>query len=187
MVQILITGVGGQGTLVASKVLGALAQALGQDVKVSEVHGMAQRGGSVVTHVKFGDRVFSSLVEPGEADAVMAFEQLEALRYRDYLKPDGLIAVNTQRIMPITVLIGAGEYPENIIDTLQQNHKVRAVDALALAREAGSERAVNMVMMGVLSTAFDIPEEKWQEAIANTVPASTVPANLKAFELGRKQ
>ena len=173
--NIMIVGVGGQGSLLASKLLGHLLLSEGYDVKVSEVHGMSQRGGSVVTYVRFGEKVYSPIIDKGEADFIVSFEKLEAARYVEYLRPDGRIVVNTQEIDP-----------ENLIEKMEAlGIKVDAMDCLSLAEEAGSSKAVNIVLMGRLSKYFDIPVEKWQKAIEECVPAKFVELNHKAFALGR--
>ena len=184
--NVMIVGVGGQGSLLASKLLGHLLLSEGYDVKVSEVHGMSQRGGSVVTYVRFGDKVYSPVIDNGQADDVVSFELLEAARYVEYLKPDGHIVVNTQTIDPMPVIIGAKSYPENLVEKMQaKGFLVDAMDCLSLANEAGSSKAVNLVLMGKLSTFFDIPVDKWINAIKECVPAKFVELNLKAFSLGR--
>ncbi len=185
--NIMIVGVGGQGSLLASKLLGRLLLDAGFDVKVSEVHGMSQRGGSVVTYVRFGEKVYSPIIDKGEADYIVSFELLEAARYVEYLKPEGKIVVNTQTIDPMPVITGAMEYPENLVEKMQaKGIYVDAMDCLKLANEAGSSKAVNLVLMGKLSKYFDeIPEEKWIEAIKVCVPPKFVELNLKAFELGK--
>lgn len=184
--NIMIVGVGGQGSLLASKLLGHLLLTEGYDVKVSEVHGMSQRGGSVVTYVRFGEKVYSPVIDKGEADFIVSFEKLEAARYVQYLKKGGRIVVNTQEIDPMPVIIGAAEYPENLIEKIQAlDIQVDAMDCLSLANEAGSVKAVNIVLMGRLSKYFDIPVEKWEKAIEDCVPAKFVELNKKAFHLGR--
>jgi indolepyruvate ferredoxin oxidoreductase beta subunit len=184
--NILIAGVGGQGTLLASKILGALAQSAGYDVKVSEVHGMAQRGGSVLTYVKMADRVYSPIIERGGADVLLAFEQLEALRYASHVKPGGYILANSQKIPPMPVIMGKQAYPEDIIGKLMQyNCKVTAVDALELAVQAGSARAVNTVMLGALSLVMDIEAKLWEDALRQCIPAKVLDINLKAFQAGK--
>ena len=185
--NIMIVGVGGQGSLLASKLLGHLLLTQGCDVKVSEVHGMSQRGGSVVTYVRFGDKVYSPVIDKGEADLIVSFEQLEAARWIEYLKPDGAIITSTQKIDPMPVITGAAEYPENLVEKmLAAGVKVDAIDALALAEEAGSPKAVNLALMGRVSRYFDFPEEAWQEAIDACVPKKFLELNRKAFALGRK-
>ena len=183
--SIMIVGVGGQGTLLASRILGAALLDCGYDVKVSEVHGMSQRGGSVVTYVRFGEKVSSPIIEKGEADIILAFEKLEAARWLEYLKPDGKIIVNTQQIDPMPVIIGAATYPENVLSELtEKGVRVEAMDALSLAEEAGSAKAVNIVLMGRVAKDFGIPYEKWIKAIENTVAPKFVEMNKKAFDLG---
>jgi indolepyruvate ferredoxin oxidoreductase beta subunit len=183
--NIMIVGVGGQGTLLASRVLGNVALKKNFDVKVSEVHGMAQRGGSVVTYVKMGTKVFSPLIEKGEADVVLAFERLEALRWSDYLKEGGTIIVNEQRIDPMPVITGKAKYPEHIIEKLaEKNDKTIAIDALKIAKECGNIKAVNIVLMGLLAKSIAIEREIWLEAIREVVPAKALEVNLKAFEAG---
>ena len=184
--NIMIVGVGGQGSLLASKLLGHLFLSQGYDVKVSEVHGMSQRGGSVVTYVRFGEKVYSPIIDKGEADVIVSFEKLEAARYAEYLKPGGRIVVNTQQIDPMPVITGAQSYPENLIEKLEGlGFQVDAMDCLSLAEEAGSSKAVNIVLMGRLSRYFDIPMERWQQAIEACVPARFIELNQKAFLLGR--
>jgi len=186
--SIMIVGVGGQGTLLASRLLGAAYLSQGYDVKVSEVHGMSQRGGSVVTYVKFGESIASPIIDQGEADFILAFEQLEAARWMPYLKPDGKIIMNTQRIDPMPVITGAAEYPQGIIEALQGAQAgVQAVDALSLAQQAGSAKAVNVVLLGALARQTDLPKEVWLEAVRGTVKPQFVEMNLKAFELGWTQ
>lgn len=184
--NIMIVGVGGQGSLLASKLLGHLLLTEGYDVKVSEVHGMSQRGGSVVTYVRFGEKVYSPIIDKGEADFIVSFEKLEAARYVQYLKKGGRIVVNTQEIDPMPVIIGAVQYPENLVEKMQDlDIQVDAMDCLSLANEAGSSKAVNIVLMGRLSKYFDIPVEKWEKAIEDCVPAKFMELNKKAFHLGR--
>ena len=184
--NIMIVGVGGQGTLLASKLLGRLLLGKGYDVKVSEVHGMSQRGGSVVTYVRWGERVFSPIIDRGQADCILSFELLEAARYTEYLKPEGRIIVNSQQINPMPVIAGMAEYPENLEQTMKAaGINVDALDALSLAQEAGSSKAVNLVLMGRLSRHFDFTQEEWMEAIEQSVPPKFLELNKEAFELGR--
>ena len=184
--NIMIVGVGGQGSLLASKLLGRLLVNEGYDVKVSEVHGMSQRGGSVVTYVRYGDKVYSPIVDKGEADFIISFEKLEAARYAPFLKPSGKIIVNSQEIDPMPVIIGAMEYPDAALDNLTANgFDIDAIDALTPAMEAGSPKAVNIVLMGRLSKSLPISEEAWLSAIAETVAPKFVEMNKKAFLLGR--
>jgi indolepyruvate ferredoxin oxidoreductase beta subunit len=183
--SVIIVGVGGQGTLLASRVLGSAMLSRGVDVKVSEVHGMSQRGGSVVTYVRYGDKVYSPLIERGEADVVLAFEALEAARFLPWLKPGGTVVVNTQQIDPMPVITGNAVYPENIIDAVkEQGVKVVAFDALSLAKQAGSVKAVNVVLIGALAKRLEVDKEVWIETIKATVPPKFIDMNLKAFELG---
>lgn len=182
--NIMIVGVGGQGTLLASRILGNAVIGAGLDVKVSEVHGMSQRGGSVVTYVKYGEKVQSPIVDKGSADIILAFEELEAYRSLPYLKKGGRMIVNTQQINPMPVIIGAAEYPENICEKLQKVCDLTTVDAASLATEAGSIKAVNVVLIGVMATSTDIPYEEWIKTIRNTVPPKFVELNIKAFDLG---
>ncbi len=183
--SIMIVGVGGQGTLLASKLLGNVLLGQGYDVKLSEVHGMSQRGGSVVTYVRYGDKVYSPIVDQGEADIILSFEILESARWISYLREGGMLLTNTQKTWPMPVITGAAAYPENIVEKLSAMADVTAVDALALAEQAGSAKAVNVVLIGVLSRRMDIPEEAWLKAIEETVPAKFLEMNKKAFELGR--
>lgn len=183
--SLMIVGVGGQGTLLASKLLGRLLVSEGYDVKVSEVHGMSQRGGSVVTYVRFGEKVYSPIVERGEADYIISFEKAEAARWLPFLKKCGKMIVNTQQIDPMPVIIGAAEYPENVIEEMiALGVDIDAIDALTPALEAGSAKAVNIVLMGRLARHFDIPREKWTAAIEQSVAPKFVEMNEKAFALG---
>jgi len=184
--NIMIVGVGGQGSLLASKLLGRMLLQKGYDIKVSEVHGMSQRGGSVVTYVRFGEKVYSPVIDKGEADFIVSFELLEAARWTEYLKPGGKIVVNTQRISPMPVITGAAEYPQGLVEQmLSAGLDVDAFDALALAEQAGSAKAVNIVLMGHLSRNFDFTEQEWMDAIEKSVPAKFLELNKTAFKLGR--
>ncbi len=183
--NIMIVGVGGQGSLLASKLLGAVLLSEGYDVKVSEVHGMSQRGGSVETYVRFGEKVYSPIITEGEADYILSFEKLEAARWAAYLKQGGEIIVNTQEIDPMPVIIGKAEYPTSILEELKtKGVKIEAIDALSAAEKAGSVKAVNVVLLARLAKRFAIPYGKWIEAIENTVAPKFVEMNKKAFELG---
>ena len=182
--NIMIVGVGGQGTLLASRILGNTVINEGYDVKVSEVHGMSQRGGSVVTYVKYGNKVYSPIIDKGEADIILAFETLEAYRALPFLKKGGKMIVNTQAINPMPVIIGKADYPKNICEKLAAKIDIKAVDALKLAEDAGNFKAVNVVLMGVMAKSTDIPYEKWIETIKTTVPPKFLDVNLKAFESG---
>ena len=184
--NVMIVGVGGQGSLLASKLLGHLLMEQGYDVKVSEVHGMSQRGGSVVTYVRYGDKVYSPVIDKGEADFIVSFEVLEAARWLSYLKPDGQIVTSTQQIDPMPVITGAAQYPEDLVNKmLAAGAKVDALDCLALAEQAGSAKAVNLVLMGRLSKYFDFSDEAWQKSIEACVPAKFLELNKKAFALGK--
>ena len=185
--NIMIVGVGGQGSLLASKLLGHLLMSQGYDVKVSEVHGMSQRGGSVVTYVRYGDRVYSPVIDEGEADLIVSFEQLEAARWLGFLKPGGVIVTNTQKTDPMPVITGATSYPEGLIEKMREKGaQVDAVDALPLAEQAGTSKAVNLVLMGRLSRYFEFDDAVWQEAIEACVPAKFLEMNRKAFALGKQ-
>ena len=183
--NIMIVGVGGQGSLLASKLLGQLLLSKGYDIKVSEVHGMSQRGGSVVTYVRYGDKVFSPVIDEGQADIIISFELLEAARWTEYLKPGGKLIANTQQINPMPVVIGAAKYPENLVEKiLAAGIDLDAMDALSLAEEAGTAKAVNLVLLGRLSRYFDFTREEWMAAIEKGVPAKFLEVNKKAFTLG---
>ena len=184
--NIMIVGVGGQGTLLASKLLGKILIGLGYDVKVSELHGMSQRGGSVTTYVKYGEKVYSPVIESGEADYIVSFELLEAARWLSYLKPDGQIVTSTQQIDPMPVITGAAQYPEDLVAKMRATGaKVDALDCLALAEQAGSSKAVNIVLMGRLSHYFDLPEEEWLKSLEAMVPPKFLELNKQAFALGK--
>ena len=183
--SVMIVGVGGQGTLLASRVLGSAMLSQGVDVKVSEVHGMSQRGGSVVTYVRYGDKVYSPIIAQGEADVLLAFEALEAARYLPWLKPDGTVIVNTQQMDPMPVVTGVAEYPKDILGKVQeQGVKMVALDAPGMAEQAGSAKAVNVVLIGAMAKKLDLPKEVWIDTIQETVPPKFIDMNLKAFELG---
>ena len=183
--SVMIVGVGGQGTLLASRVLGSAMLSQGVDVKVSEVHGMSQRGGSVVTYVRYGDKVYSPIIAQGEADVLLAFEALEAARYLPWLKQEGTVVVNTQQMDPMPVVTGVAEYPKDILGKVrEQVVKVVALDALGMAEEAGSSKAVNVVLIGAMAKKLDLPKEVWIDTIKETVPSKFIDMNLKAFELG---
>lgn len=183
-VNIMIVGVGGQGTLLTSRILGGIATMAGYDVKISEVHGMAQRGGSVVTYVRYGEKVAEPIVEEGTADVLIAFERLEALRYAHFLKKDGVIICNNQRIDPMPVAIGKAEYPDNIIENLEKKHKVVSLNAMEEAKKLGNTRVFNTIIIGVAAKHMSFEKEKWEEVIRNTVPPKTVDINIKAFDTG---
>ena len=182
--NLMIVGVGGQGTLLASRILGNVVISSGYDVKVSEVHGMSQRGGGVVTYVKYGEKVFSPIIDKAEADIILAFERLEAYRALPFLKKNGKLIVNDRRIDPMPVITGAMEYPEGITEEMKEKADVTALDALALAEEAGSPKAVNVVMIGLMAKHTDIAYNRWVDTIKKTVPAKLLDINLRAFDLG---
>ncbi len=182
--NIMIVGVGGQGTLLASRILGNVAIKCGYDVKVSEVHGMSQRGGSVITYVKYGEKVNSPIIDLGEADVILAFEKLEAIRALPYLKIGGKIILNDREILPMPVITGAMKYPDGIVEELSSKASVVAIDALKLSLEAGSQKAVNVVLIGVLARSMQIEKQVWIDVIEKTVPPKFLELNLKAFERG---
>lgn len=182
--NIMIVGVGGQGTLLTSRILGGITVENGYDVKLSEVHGMAQRGGSVVTYVRYGEKVTEPIVEEGQADVLIAFEKLEALRYAHFLKKGGVIIVNDQKIDPMPVVTGVAKYPEGIIEHLSEKYKVISVDAQKEALELGNSRVFNVIILGVAASKMDFEKEQWIEVIKKKVPPKTIDINVKAFERG---
>lgn len=182
--NIMIVGVGGQGTLLTSRILGSLTMAGGYDVKLSEVHGMAQRGGSVVTFVRYGEKVAEPIVEEGQADVLIAFERLEALRYAHFLKKDGALIVNDWRIDPMPVVIGAAKYPEHILEALEKDHRVYKVNATKEARKLGNSRVFNLIVLGIAAQHMDFTKKQWYDVIEKTVPPKTVDINKKAFDVG---
>ncbi len=183
-INIMVVGVGGQGTLLTSRILGGLAINAGYDVKLSEVHGMAQRGGSVVTFVRYGEKVAEPIVEEGQADVIIAFERLEAMRYAQFLKPEGVLVINDWRIDPMPVVIGAAKYPENIIETLAENHTVYTVNAMDEAKALGNARIFNLIVLGVAAQHMNFSQEEWHKVIEKTVPPKTIDINIAAFEKG---
>ena len=184
--SIMIVGVGGQGTLLASRVLGHAVQSQGFDVKVSEVHGMSQRGGSVVTYVRYGENVASPVIDQGGADCILSFELLETARWLSYLKPGGKVVTNTQQIDPMPVITGAAEYPSGLVEKIEaKGVDLLALDALSLAREAGSSKAINIVLIGVLSNFLPFSSEVWRDALTACVPPKFLEINQKAFALGK--
>ncbi|ABX43443.1 indolepyruvate oxidoreductase subunit beta [Lachnoclostridium phytofermentans] len=182
--NIMIVGVGGQGTLLTSRILGGITRIAGYDVKLSEVHGMAQRGGSVVTFVRYGEKVYEPIVEEGQADVLIAFERLEAMRYSHFLKKSGVLIVNDQRIDPMPVVIGASIYPENIIENLEKEHRVLRVDAMAKAKELGNPKVFNIIVLGVAAAYMDFTKDDWLTVIEQTVPPKTIDINIEAFLIG---
>ncbi|MBC7074886.1 MAG: indolepyruvate oxidoreductase subunit beta [Syntrophomonadaceae bacterium] len=185
--NILIAGVGGQGTLLTSRIIARTAVQMGYDVKVSEVHGMAQRGGSVVSQVRYGKKVYSPIIRKGDADIILAFEKIEAARWLDYLKPGGTIIINNIRVDPLPVLSGKAKYPDDIADKISSFvEKAFVVDADKIAESCGSIRAANVVMVGIFASVFGIPEEEVKKAIQYLVPAGFLEINLAAFDEGKK-
>lgn len=182
--SIMIVGVGGQGTLLTSRILGGIAMENGYDVKISEVHGMSQRGGSVVTYVRYGSQVAEPIVEEGCADVIIAFERLEALRYSHFLKKDGVLIANDWRIDPMPVIIGAAEYPEQILENLKKEVTVYSVDATDEAKKLGNSRVSNLVVLGMAARHMDFSKEQWYSVIEHTVPPKTIDVNKAAFDAG---
>lgn len=182
--NIMIVGVGGQGTLLTSRILGGIMLHAGYEVKLSEVHGMAQRGGSVVTFVRYGEKVSEPIVEEGQADVLIAFERLEAMRYAHFLKKDGVLVVNDQRIDPMPVVTGAVQYPDHIIEELAKEHRVISVDAMGEAKKLGNSKVFNVIVLGLAAKHMDFKKEDWLTVIENTVKPKTIEINRKAFETG---
>ena len=182
--NVMIVGVGGQGTLLTSRILGGITVDAGYEVKLSEVHGMAQRGGSVVTYVRYGDKVAEPIVEEGQADVLISFERLEAMRYAHFLKEDGVIVVNDQCIEPITVVTGAAKYPERIIEDLKKKYKVYSIDAMSEAKGLGNSKVFNIIVLGLAAQHMDFTKDAWLRVIEKTVPEKTIEMNKKAFLLG---
>ncbi len=182
--NIMVVGVGGQGTLLTSRIIGKTALAEGYDVKLSEVHGMAQRGGSVVTFVRYGEKVYEPVCEEGSVDVLISFERLEALRYAHFLKADGVIVVNDTRIDPMTVVIGNANYPEEILEKLSAEHTLYKIDGKAIAKELGNSKVLNTVVLGLAAKHIGFNEEKWLEVLKSTVPPKTVEINTFAFKRG---
>lgn len=182
--NILIAGVGGQGTLLASRVLGNYASIKGYDCKLSEVHGMAQRGGSVVTYVKMGDKVYSPLIADGDADIILAFEKLEAYRWCNALKEDGKIIVNMQEIMPLPVIVGTAKYPDDIMEKLHKDFDVTEIKALELAMKCGNAKTVNTVMLGKLTACLNLDLEIMKQAVKASLSEKLRDINIKALEIG---
>ena len=182
--NIMVVGVGGQGTLLTSRIIGKTALEAGYDVKLSEVHGMAQRGGSVVTFVRFDNKVYEPVCEEGAVDVLISFERLEALRYAHFVKKDGVIIVNDCRIDPMTVVTGAKSYPENIIEGLKTQHNIYAIDGLAVAKELGNSKVLNSVVLGFSAKHIGFTEAQWLDVVEKTVPPKTIEINKKAFLAG---
>ena len=185
--SIMIVGVGGQGTLLASRVLGSAIMQQGYDVKVSEVHGMSQRGGSVVTYVRYGDKVYSPTIDEGQADVILSFEKLEAARWLSFLKKGGKLITNTQEIDPMPVITGVAQYPDGLVEKIAAaGVDILALDALTLANEAGSSKAINIILVGVLSCFMDFTDDIWENALTGCVPGKFLEINRKAFAMGRE-
>lgn len=185
--NILIVGVGGQGTILASRILAQVAQDAGYDVKVSEIHGMSQRGGSVTTQVRCSQRVAAPIITPGTVDVALAFERLEALRALPWLKEGGTIIINQQELMPMPVITGAAAYPADITEKIQAAAgEAIFLDAVGLAQKAGNVKAVNLVLLGKLASKLPIADAVWQKAIADIVPAKVLEINQKAFTFGKE-
>ncbi|MCR4908790.1 MAG: indolepyruvate oxidoreductase subunit beta [Lachnospiraceae bacterium] len=182
--NIMIVGVGGQGTLLTSRILGGVMQNAGYDVKMSEVHGMAQRGGSVVTYVRYGEKVAEPIVEEGQADVLIAFERLEALRYAHFLKADGVLIVNDQRIDPMPVVTGAAEYPEGILEGLGEKHRVYSIDAMEAAKKLGNPKVFNVIVLGMAARHMDFSREDWIKVVSEKVPEKLKDLNVEAFLTG---
>ena len=186
--NILMVGVGGQGVILASEIISEVMMRAGYDVKKSEVHGMAQRGGSVSSHVRFGPRVYSPLIKKGDADVLFSFELLESVRYLDYLRSDALLIVNNQKVLPPSVTLGADTYPERLPELLRERFsRVDIVDAMDIAKQAGNARALNVAFLGALSRHFAVDENLWKDVISSMLPAKLVDVNIKAFMLGREK
>jgi indolepyruvate ferredoxin oxidoreductase, beta subunit len=186
--NILMVGVGGQGVILASEIISEVMMRAGHDVKKSEVHGMAQRGGSVSSHVRFGPKVYSPLIKKGDADVLFSFELLESVRYLDFLRSDALLIVNNQKVLPPSVTLGADTYPEQLPELLRERFsRVDIVDALGIAKQAGNARALNVAFLGALSKHFGVDENLWKDVISSMLPAKLVDVNIKAFMLGREK
>jgi len=184
--NILMVGVGGQGVILASEIISEVMMRAGHDVKKSEVHGMAQRGGSVSSHVRFGPKVYSPLIKKGDADVLFSFELLESVRYLDFLRSDALLIVNNQKVLPPSVTLGADTYPEQLPELLRERFsRVDIVDALDIAKQAGNARALNVAFLGALSKHFGVDENLWKDVISSMLPLKLVDVNIKAFMLGR--
>ena len=179
--NIMVVGVGGQGTLLTSRIIGKTALSQGYDVKLSEVHGMAQRGGSVVTFVRYGKKVNEPTVEEGQADVIIAFELLEALRYAHFLKKDGVMIVNDQKIQPMTVVIGAATYPENILEQLKKDHQVHFINGAEISNKLGNSKVLNSVVLGASAKFIGFDKQTWLDVVTSTVPPKTIDINTKAF------
>lgn len=182
--NILLVGVGGQGTILASRILSTALVNAGYDVKMSEVHGMAQRGGSVTTQIRYGDKVFSPIIGRGEADVMVCFEKMEALRWIEYVKPDAKIVINDFEIPSAPILVGAEEYPQGIIEELSSKAEVSVFKAAEIAKELGNPKAMNIVLLGALVKAMGIEDMDWDTIIAQNVKKGFEEINIKAFRAG---
>ncbi len=183
---VLIAGVGGQGILRASDIFSRVIMATGLDVKKSEVHGMAQRGGCVTSHVRYGQKVYSPLAKKGDVDILVSFEKMDTLRYLDYLKDEGKVIINTEELYPPAVNLGEAVYPTDVIETVKGLfHEVKVVDATALSLQAGNIRAVNTVLLGALSTYLPLTTETWEQVLKESFPRKLIEINIDAFRLGR--
>jgi indolepyruvate ferredoxin oxidoreductase, beta subunit len=186
--NILMVGVGGQGVILASEIISEVMMRAGYDVKKSEVHGMAQRGGSVSSHVRFGPKVYSPLIKKGDADVLFSFELLESVRYLDFLRSDALLIVNNQKVLPPSVTLGVDSYPEGLPEIMRDRFsRVEIVDALEIAKKAGNARALNVAFLGALSRHYAVDENRWKEVISSMLPPKLVDVNIKAFMLGREK
>lgn len=184
--NIMIVGVGGQGTLLASKLLGRILLENGYDVKVSEVHGMSQRGGSVSTQVHWGEKVNSPVIGKGAADIIVAFEKMEAVRYADFLKPDGIAVINDYEIASSSIAAGLCEYPEGCLEAMQQHFRCYVLNAAEIAESLGSAKCMNIVLFGSMAKALGMDDIDWESVIAETVPEKFLELNLRAFRAGHE-
>lgn len=185
--NILLVGVGGQGTILTSKILSRGLMEKGHDVKMSEIHGMSQRGGTVTTQIRYGEKIYSPVVEKGMSDIIVAFEKSEALRYLDYLKKDGIMVINDYEIHPVTVAIGEAEYPKDLIEAYKNTvEKTFVLDAFGIAKELGNTKCMNIVLLGILVKMLQLGDIDWISIIKDEVPSKAVDINLKAFEEGYK-
>lgn len=182
--SILLVGVGGQGTILASKILTTGLMEAGYDVKMSEIHGMSQRGGSVSSQVRYGEKVMSPVIEKGKADIIVSFEKMEALRALDYLKPDGVLVVNNEEIPSMSVITGEEEYPEDVLEEIQKHVKAKVIDATRLARELGNEKAANMILLGTIIRAMGLEHIHWEQILEANIKPQFLELNKKALKKG---
>lgn len=183
--NILLVGVGGQGTILASKILSSGLLDAGYDVKMSEIHGMAQRGGSVSTQVRFGDKVSSPIIGKGEADILLSFEKMEALRWLEYLKPDGKVIVNDYEVPSAPILMGKQDYPEGVIEHIKEKAETNVINGAKIAEELGNMRVMNIVLFGALVKTMDLPDIDWEKAMKENIKEKFVDINIKAYKLGK--